>query len=117
MIDSVEPGEIKIGRCKYTFDVWIFGDGRVMLRDETLSKDNKISVEEVQVILDNSVDIVAIIIGSGQKTKIHISSEAKKFLEKKHKIAIWDYNTNDAVKVFNEQTKNGQKIAAIIHLN
>ena len=117
MIDEVEEGMIKINGKKYTFDVWLFGDGRVMQRDMTLSKDNKISVEEVQVILDNSPDIVAIILGTGQKTHIGVSDEARKLLEKKKKIAIWDYNTEDAVKVYNDQISKGVKVAAIFHLN
>ena len=117
MIDAIEPGEIKVNGKKYTFDIWIFGDGRVMQRDATLSKDGKVSVDELTTVLDNSPEIVAVVIGSGQKTTIGISQEAKKLAEKKKKIAIWDYNTEDAVKVINEQLKNGQKIAAIIHLN
>ena len=36
---------------------------------------------------------------------------------KKKKIAIWDYSTEDAIKVFNEQLEKGQKMAAIFHLN
>ena len=117
MIESIEEGEIKISGKKYTFDVWIFGDGRVMQRDQTLSKDNKISTDEVQVILDNSQDIIAVVLGKGQKTEINMSDDAKKLLEKKKKIAVWDYSTGDAVKVFNEQIKKGKKIAAIFHLN
>jgi hypothetical protein len=117
MIDSIEPGEMKIGGKNYTFDVWIFGDGRVMQRDATLSSDNKVSVAEVQVILDNSLDMIALILGTGQKTSIEMSPEAKELLEKKKKIAVWDYPTDDAVKVFNDQLQKGQKIAAIMHLN
>jgi len=115
-IKSCEKGELNIDGTKYQFDVWIFSDGRVMQRDASLSKNNIIGMEEIQVILDNSQDLYAIILGNGQETHLSVDREILKKLAKKQ-VPVWSYTTCDATVVFNKQVKEGKKVAAILHLN
>jgi len=107
-IDSLKKGEISVDGNKYSFNVWLFADGRVMERQAIDSA--KIGSDEIQTMTDNIEGLQEIIIAS--ENEMPVDKEA---IEKATgaSVLLVQCNLDEAMEFFNKEV-DSKKIGAIV---
>jgi hypothetical protein len=107
-IDSLKKGEVSVDGNKYTFNVWLFADGRVMERQAI--DGTKIAVDEIQTMMDNVDGLQEIVIAS--ENELPVDKEA---IEKATgaNVLLVQCNLGEAMEFFNKEV-DSKKIGAIM---
>lgn len=114
-INSTKFGSVTIDDKKY-FQVLIIGN-KVIERDyEKLKKlfntSHEIGEWEINELLENNPEII--IIGTGQDGYLNVGENLPKKAEESNVEIIFDI-TPKAIQIYNEKTKAGQRVNALIH--
>ncbi len=111
MIDDYKFGSIVIDGKTYTYDV------EVNFRNDVFPWKRKeshiIDIDSVKMAVRENPDMI--IIGTGESGMAKIKNETKEFIERK-KIKLVVDITGRAVKIFNNETKEGKKAIGLLHL-
>lgn len=86
MFMTTEFGKVVYNKKVYEYDIYVHPSGRVEPRRKELSEQvhrssHKVTAAEIEVLLREDPD--CIIIGTGQGGALHLTAEARHFLEEK----------------------------------
>lgn len=114
-INATSFGSITIDSKKYDHDVVIGLGGEITKRNKKLSKElygtsHKISLAEAKFIYTTGVE--KLLIGSGMFGRVHLSDEAKTFLEDKSVEVIFA-KTSKAIRRWNDASG---KMIGLFHI-
>lgn len=114
-IDSFRFGAIVINGKKHKHDVLIFPDGTVLERKRGFWRlgSHSIKKEEVGELIEANPD--AVVIGTGAWSRAKLDSGAESAL-RKAKMEMITLPSSEAVQKYNEQVREGKRVAALVHI-
>jgi hypothetical protein len=110
-IDSYSFGSMTVEGKTYTTDLIIFPD-RVR-PDWWRVEGHSLCMEDLTEILDYEPEIL--VIGKGASGCMQIPEFTRKALEEKY-IEVIDQNTDEAYRIFKDQTEQDKKVVGAFHL-
>ena len=104
MFESTVFGEVVYKNKKYTRDIYVHPSGKVEPRRKELSRivystSHKVVAAEMEVLIKEDPD--CIIIGTGQSGALHLTAEAREFLQEKG-IPYKEFLTPRAIEEYNK---------------
>lgn len=114
-IDKMDFGWIVINGRKHRHDVVIFPDSTVKRRRGGILMfgSHLFKLKEFEELCKHEMD--ALVIGRGTDDVAEISDEARNYVESR-RITLFECPSEEAVQKFNELTKDGKTVGAIIHV-
>lgn len=114
MFQQTEFGKVVYNQSVYNQDIYVHPSGRVELRRKELSTiiyntSHKVVAAEMEILLQEDPD--CIIIGTGFSGALHLTAEARAFLEEKG-VSYEEILTPKAVKEYN----NRVNCAILVHV-
>jgi len=111
IIENYSFGKIKILNKLYTRDIKILGTE--VVPSWWRREGHKLYSEDIEDVLSFEPEVI--VVGTGSPGLMSVQDEVKQ-LCKKRKIALISCPTEEAVKIFNELSEKGKKIAGCFHL-
>ena len=110
-IDSYQFGKIIINGETYTNDVIIFTDS--VQSNWWREQGHSLSVDDLTGVLEAAPSIL--IVGCGASAMMRVPEKTIRFLQQQN-IPVEALDTPNAVKRFNDLSKKGENIIAVLHL-
>lgn len=112
LIDHVEDGDIELVNGKHFKDAVLFPGGSHSWDCKSIGREDEISVEDVNELLEHNADIL--VLSECKDGKIPVSLETVKMLMNKG-VKVYIRNTETAVRIYNKLAKRHKHVGAIIH--
>jgi len=108
-IDKFRFGCFTINNTDYKHDIKII-NGKIKIWNYT--KHHTVILEDVEDLIEDGIEII--IIGTGTSNLVVVEDDVKKLIKEKQ-IRLIAKKTQEACQDFNDFTRQGKKINAILH--
>lgn len=111
MIENYHFGSITIDGQKYDDDICITATGQV--KERITENDHVFSQQEIAGLLAEKPEVI--VLGTGQPGLARLSQEAEQEIVNQG-VKFIIKPTEEAIKEYNQLTKGGRRVAALLHL-